>query len=365
MDNDNTLLTSCQEVALSDSVPPSELEELKNIFDGKKSESLSLVAFYRHFFPDDEHRIKRAYDCAQFLEFAHIPLADSMAFSDKGKLYRANFCRERLCSMCNFRRSLKLCSNMFKILDDFDGKYSFISLTLTIPNVNGEDLPKAISKLMKGIQKLFHYRRVKNSVLGYFRSLEMTYNKEKHNYHPHYHFMLAVDKSYFASKKYIKESEWLELWRLAMGDDTISQLDVRRLYYVDSNGIHHTAYSPEDIKKGSLEFTKYSVKSADLVDFDVMYNFYRAFKNRRLVDYQGVFRDALNRLQLADVEDENADLIHIDEDNLDKEDVLLLIRYHFNYEKRAYFEAETSFKSLSDVPKVKLQNMKISFWGKV
>ena len=37
--------------------------------------------------------------------------------------------------------------------------------------------------------------------VGYIRKLEITYNS-KDTYHPHYHVLICVDKSYFRGKIY-------------------------------------------------------------------------------------------------------------------------------------------------------------------
>ena len=42
-----------------------------------------------------------------------------------------------------------------------------------------------------------------NSVIkGYVRKLEITYNKERDDYNPHFHVLIAVNKSYFTDKNY-------------------------------------------------------------------------------------------------------------------------------------------------------------------
>src|SRR5699024_6080063 len=60
--------------------------------------------------------------------------------------------------------------------------------------------------------------------------LEVTYNKDRDDYHPHFHVVLAVNKSYFTDKNYyINRNRWLELWQQSTKNPLITQVDVRRV----------------------------------------------------------------------------------------------------------------------------------------
>src|SRR5699024_12562650 len=84
----------------------------------------------------------------------------------------------------------------------------FIFLTLTTPNIKGEDVKSEIDKFNKAFNKLFKRQKIIKSIKGYIRKLEMTYNKNRDDYNPHFHVLLCVDKSYFTnSKRYIKHDE--------------------------------------------------------------------------------------------------------------------------------------------------------------
>ena len=80
--------------------------------------------------------------------------------------------------------------------------------------------------------------RFKKISKGYVRKLEITYNKERNDYNPHFHVVIAVNKSYFTDKDYyISQSEWLENWRQVTGltgitengHDEITQLSIKKL----------------------------------------------------------------------------------------------------------------------------------------
>ncbi|MDU3299714.1 MAG: protein rep, partial [Clostridioides difficile] len=161
----------------------------------------------------------------------------------------------------------------------------FIFLTLTAPNVKGDKLSGEISNYNNSFKKLMERKEVKNIVKGYIRKLEVTYNSDVlsnsyDTYHPHFHVVIAVNKTYFKkSNLYISQQRWLELWREATGDSSITQVDVRK---VRTNSL-----------KEVYELAKYSAKDSDyLVSRPVFEVFYKALKGKRLVVYGGLFKDA-------------------------------------------------------------------------
>lgn len=203
------------------------------------------------------------------------------------KLYKGSFCKNRFCPMCSWRMackdSLKI-SILMEHLKKEENK-DFIFLTLTAPNVKGDKLEEEIRKYNKSFEKLMQRKEVKNIVKGYIRKLEVTYNSDKtsksyNTYHPHFHVVIAVSKSYFTqSTQYINQQRWLDLWREATGDSSITQVDVRK--------------SKSNNLKEVYELAKYSAKDSDyLVSKSVFNVFYKALKGKRFIVYGGLFKDA-------------------------------------------------------------------------
>lgn len=203
------------------------------------------------------------------------------------KLYKGSFCKNRFCPMCSWRMackdSLKI-SILMEHLKKEEGK-EFIFLTLTAPNVKGDKLEEEIRKYNKSFEKLMQRKEVKNIVKGYIRKLEVTYNsdmtsKSYDTYHPHFHVVVAVNKTYFKkSELYINRDRWLELWQEATGDSSITQVDVRR--------------SKANNLKEVYELAKYSAKDSDyLISRPVFNVFYKALKGKRFIVYGGLFKDA-------------------------------------------------------------------------
>ncbi|QTD39770.1 protein rep [Sporosarcina sp. Te-1] len=79
-------------------------------------------------------KAEQMYDCGNYLVFK---IKD-----DRLKLYQTYFCKARLCPMCNWRRSLKIAFQNKKIIQAVNEreKVRWVVLTLTVRNVDGEDL---------------------------------------------------------------------------------------------------------------------------------------------------------------------------------------------------------------------------------
>lgn len=87
----------------------------------------------------DWRRAEKIRNCGTFLRFA-IP-GD---FGEQPFLYQASFCKDRLCSLCGWRRSLKVYSQISQVMDVIQNDYRFIFVTLTLRNVDDANLVKAI-----------------------------------------------------------------------------------------------------------------------------------------------------------------------------------------------------------------------------
>lgn len=203
------------------------------------------------------------------------------------KLHKASFCGNRFCPMCSWRMSCKDSLKISIIMEHLrkEENKEFIFLTLTAPNVKEDKLEEEIKHYNKSFKKLMERKEVKNIVKGYIRKLEVTYNsdmssKSYDTYHPHFHVVIAVNKTYFKkSDLYINQQRWLELWQEATGDSSITQVDVRK--------------SKSNNLKEVYELAKYSAKDTDyLVSRPVFNVFYRALKGKQFIVFSGLFKDA-------------------------------------------------------------------------
>lgn len=203
------------------------------------------------------------------------------------KLHKASFCGNRFCPMCSWRMSCKDSLKISILMEHLrkEENKEFIFLTLTAPNVKEDKLEEEIKHYNKSFKKLMGRKEVKSIVKGYIRKLEVTYNsdmssKSYDTYHPHFHVVIAVNKTYFKkSDLYINQQRWLELWQEATGNSSITQVDVRK--------------SKSNNLKEVYELAKYSAKDTDyLVSRPVFNVFYRALKDKQFIVFSGLFKDA-------------------------------------------------------------------------
>jgi len=226
---------------------------------------------------------ERFRDCANWIEFYANKEADRL------KVSRANFCGHRFCPMCAWRQAKKDALKIGVLMKYIEQEHdkAFIFVTLTAPNVKAEDLKTEITRYNKAFMKLAQRKAFKKINLGYIRKLEVTYNEERNDYHPHFHVVFAVNPSYFKSRDYIKQEIWLNEWRDVMGDVSITQVDVRKVRK-NENG------------KEVNELAKYTAKDSDYGKSQEIFDaFYLALKGRQVLTYNGLFADA-NKLFKAD-----------------------------------------------------------------
>lgn len=96
-------------------------DEVNNKFAVKKNRSSVLGAVYSIL--DEPIRSQRVFECGSFLEFR--------VSESESNLQVANFCKDRLCPMCNWRRSLKIFGQVSQVMNQMD-EYDFLFLTLTV-----------------------------------------------------------------------------------------------------------------------------------------------------------------------------------------------------------------------------------------
>lgn len=286
----------------------------------KKLKTLKLAEIYELLGLDDKaFRVKH---CSCQLAFK----VDNE--TGEKKLDSMTSCQVRLCPMCNWRRSLKIYGQVSKVMDNAleNRDYRFLFLTLTCKNVGGKYLSKTIDKLFHAFKKLSERKVFKQSVKGWFRALEVTHNLDERSesydtYHPHFHIILMVNKSYFNKPEiYISQEKWTSLWKSCL------KVDYTPI-------VHVTAFktgTKKETAKSVAETAKYTVKDEDYLipedkelSKEAVYTLDRALANRRLVAFGGGLRQIHRELNLDDIE--NGDLVNTDnEDEELREDV----KYH-------------------------------------
>lgn len=271
----------------------------------------------------DAHTAERLRSCATRLVYG-------VDGNGRKRLRAANFCRVRLCPICQWRKSLKLYGQMMRVMRYLEPEgYRYIFLTLTIKNVKLDRLTAALKRISTAFNRLSKYDDFKAAACGWYRGTEITHNLDTDSpdydtYHPHIHAVIAVKPSYFTSRYYISQANWGLLWQRALGVDYVPRVDVRRV--------------KGNTAKAVCEATKYAAKSRDYIildDWDLTVETVKgldaALHNRRLIGFGGVLLQARRALEQDDVE--RGDLIKTDnnDDDTAQDQYYLSYGWHTGY----------------------------------
>jgi plasmid rolling circle replication initiator protein Rep len=326
----------------------------------------------------DVLRILRDYDkahkiagCANGLEFAACP-------DGHGKwLKKAYFCKDRVCFMCIWRKSLFVFAQFLLVAHELLELYPktiFLFQTLTLRNCPVNALSDTLTHLNKSFTRYASYKRIKSAFKGVFRTLETTYNPETDTFHPHIHSIVAVNKGYFRGSSYISFLDLQQLWKKALQVDYDPDCDIRRIKprkknvstVVEEIRLMDKALMEDALVSGGAEVAKYSTKVGDIVDpkikpddslemvrakitlrenpqkqAEVLAHLMKGLSGRRLIGYTGIFKEAYQALKCNDVE--QSDLI-----NMPGEEPVCrckicqseLSQLHYVWNGRGYFERQ-------------------------
>lgn len=195
---------------------------------------------------------------------------------ERRKLDTGYFCKQRLCSGCAWRSAVKSAQCVSAIAAKLieDGRVMLMA-TLTVPNVPASKLRSTIQHLGRSWLRLLKRQRYA-AWADSIRKLEITYNAQRDDYHPHLHIVLFVPKSYFKHKgRYVSQAQLLSDWREVTGQPEITQVDVRRCY-------------DKGTSNAILEVAKYSAKASEYSQSeDVCDTMYAALHHTRTMTYAG------------------------------------------------------------------------------
>lgn len=274
-------------------------------------------------------RSDRIQQCSNYLQFGDY--ANTETGEVTRRLVAAQFCRDRLCPMCAWRKSLVMYGQISQIMDwvdaETEGDAVPLFLTLTVRNCAGDELDQTVELLLKSWSRMMTSRgrrRPWKVALGWFRALEITYNKTENTWHPHIHAIVLVPKSYFKDPdKYIDQPGWIAEWRWALGVDYDPSVDIRTV--------------KGDRAKAVAEVAKYTVKPGDWLDLDDADGTDRrvellakVLKGRRLTALGGIMKTAKAALKLEDVE--QADLVLTDAEKAEMRGEVLVALIRFEWQ---------------------------------
>jgi len=289
-------------------------------------------------------------------------------------LQRVNRCmNNRFCPNCRKWDLAGAIHNLKKPLNDLllQGYYPYL-VTLTVPNVPGEELKRTIERMNKAFRKLFGaYSYSLNSntkgfndrlmeFQGALKVLEITYNSKEDTYHPHFHcmfFSLEYDESLFikdipgewSNKRQsynfysVMDIQMMKLWTIAYKEirltiDNYNKLELQDCYMCDIR---------EMDSSGIVEVLKYTFKDTDIVSYDVFKNLVLALDKKRIRQGYGI----LYNLKLEG--DIDGEVLSLDEyltdgiedpENLITREINQLITDYKDYRKISRRKADTEIE---------------------
>ena len=178
---------------------------------------------------------------------------------------RTYFCRDRLCSVCSWRRSCRLIQRLNEIITTNEAKKRsrYLLLTLTVRNVAWNELANQIKTIMESWHKLNKRIKRASSITGWVRVFEVTRSQEHGDAHPHLHILLQVPPEYFACPHeagdkdsglhYHKKDELIQQWAECLG-----------VKYQPSISIHAVKDTACEIERAVAETARYIAKKPDI-----------------------------------------------------------------------------------------------------
>lgn len=262
------------DAALSDLSPQDKPWDKHRAFTDRVEDFYRGSEFHRYS--------ERVHFCSELLGFGLVSETGNAA---KLKLRSARFCRLRHCPVCQWRRSLMWKAKAYKVLPkvvEAFPTHRWLFVTLTQKNVPIERLRETLTEMNRAFGRLVKLKAFPAD--GWLRSTEVTKGRDG-NAHPHFHCLLLVPSSYFG-RNYIKQSEWVAMWRKSMRLDYNPILDVQA------------------VKQGSKpmelvpELLKYCTKESDLVaDREWFIELTRQMHKMRCIATGGVLKQYLKELE--------------------------------------------------------------------
>lgn len=297
------------------------------------------------------------------------------------RLVGANFCKDRLCNMCIWRRTQKVFSQVSAVMDVLEERNSFqyVFLTLTVRNCSGSELPSNIDWLFKAFGLFIKDKQVKKAFKGFFRSLEVTYHPEHAaslQFHPHLHIIFAVNKTYFRSPHYLDLDTIREIWRHCLevyygdvswkpgenwtpaigrpalgtirkdlGYDPVCYIEKVRAKVNDDGTINLKAAVSEVAKYTVTYDSVFGTNTHFQIDHAVTH-LTSALSGRRLCAFGGVLRDVARELKLDDAME--GDLVNTDNQKIRLDVGSVISWYNWSVGAGGYFCAGRKMLQESD-----------------
>jgi hypothetical protein len=199
----------------------------------------------------------------------------SYSLMQYGNTFTSKYCKHRWCKICNRVRTAELLNGYER---DIKKMESAQFLTLTIPNVPAEILKQSIKEMLATVRKIQDLRRKKQKPLFQcIRKLECTYNPDRDDFHPHFHFIIDTKN---AAKEFQKE--WLIYYPNAniKGQDITPAHSPIELFKYFAKLTSKSKKDKKEIHKGKLRNQEWHYpKALDII--------FQAIKGMRIIQPMG------------------------------------------------------------------------------
>ena len=255
-------------------------------------------------------RSERMSQCGDILDYRYC--------AECGTWYikKANLCRDRFCPICSWRLSLQRYNEMREVMSTIIGTPNEITnwslITLTCKNCEEDQISETLSQMAKAWNLTKQQRDIKPHIVGWARSVEITYNEDLKTFHPHYHCLIAWRNGNSGN---LLINKWLSACNKYGLVASIKAQDASPVrYFKNKNNevVQVDKDLPKEFTKAILETFKYSIKSSDLetMPLKAFKSLVDQFGGKRLIAYGGIIKDVARAKKALN--DEVIDDIQID-----------------------------------------------------
>lgn len=226
------------------------------------------------------------------------------------------FCGCRLCNGCQSLKADYMFRKVLAVVEEVRSRQPELVplfLTFTVPNRPYAELAAALEEMQRGRHRLRNRKdHISRLLQDAFWQLETTVNAETRTFHPHYHVLTFVPKSYFKSADYVSQRELQATWEEAMGLP-MCIVDMRR---VNANKI-------EELRRAIREVTKYITKDGSLDDLerrtadeavDIVGGLHRGLKGKRAYSFTGLLRKVKRELGIKEADEADMEEVAREDD---------------------------------------------------
>ena len=238
-------------------------------------------------------RGQRMSECSTRIEINYCPQCG------KYEITKAKLCRDRLCPICSWRLSLKRYADMSIVCNELlslypQNKWSF--MTLTVKNCASAELGEVLKAMSEAFNRMRQRKIFKEEIIGWARTIEVTFNKETKELHPHFHILLLWDNIESEKQHERNKIELLNYWQYSARNLITSNKGQN----IEDIKTKDNDIEQADITGAVLETFKYTQKSSDLLSMPtkIFYDFAQNMANKKAVTFGGVIKEMLKKLKI-------------------------------------------------------------------